>query len=50
MYLKSPKKITAQPTLLYPEKLSFTIKGKIKAFQDKQKLKESMTTKHYRDT
>jgi hypothetical protein len=31
--------------ILYPAKLSFKIDGAIKAFQDKQKLKQCMTTK-----
>ena len=34
-----------QPRILYPARLSFRIEGEIKAFQDKQKLKEFMTTK-----
>ena len=34
-----------QPRLLYPVRLSFRIEGEIKAFLDKQKLKEFMTTK-----
>ena len=34
-----------QPRILYPAKLSFRIEGEIKAFPDKQKLKEFMTTK-----
>ena len=29
-----------QPRLLYPAKISFRIKGQIKIFQDKKKLKE----------
>ena len=29
-----------QPRLLYPAKLSFRIKGEIKSFSDKKKLKE----------
>ena len=32
-----------QPRLLYPAKLSFRIKGQIKSFPDKKKLKESIT-------
>jgi hypothetical protein len=31
--------------ILYPAKLSFKINGKIKVFNDKQKLKQYMTTK-----
>ena len=34
-----------QPRILYPARLSFIIEGEIKAFPDKQKLKEFMTTK-----
>ena len=34
-----------QPTVLYPAKLSFRIKGKIKSFPDKKKLKEFIITK-----
>ena len=34
-----------QPRLLYPEKLSFRIKGQIKSFPDKKKLKEFIITK-----
>jgi hypothetical protein len=33
------------PRILYPAKLSFKIDGAIKRFQDKQKLKQYMTTK-----
>jgi hypothetical protein len=33
------------PTILYPETLSFKIGGAIKVFHDKQKLKQYMTTK-----
>jgi hypothetical protein len=33
------------PRILYPAKLSFKIDGAIKAFHDKQKLKQYMTTK-----
>ena len=36
-----------QPSLLYPAKLSFRIKGQIKSFPDKKKLKEFITTKKY---
>jgi hypothetical protein len=32
------------PRILYPAKLSFKIDGAIKVFQDKQKLKQYMTT------
>ena len=34
-----------QPNLLYPAKLSFRIKGQIKSFPDKKKLKEFIITK-----
>ena len=34
-----------QPRILYPARLSIRIEGKIKSFQDKQKLKEYVTTK-----
>ena len=34
-----------QPTVVYLAKLSFRIKGEIKSFLDKQKLKEFITTK-----
>ena len=34
-----------QPRILYPARLSFRIEGKIKAFPDKQNLKEFMNTK-----
>jgi hypothetical protein len=39
------KENNSQPRLFYPEKLSFLIEGEIKTFHNKQKLKESMTTK-----
>ena len=35
------------PRLLYPAKLSFRMKGKIKCFSDKVKLKEFIVTKPY---
>ena len=34
-----------QPRILYPARLSFTIKGERKNFQDRQELKEYVTTK-----
>ena len=34
-----------QPRLLYPERLSFKIKGEIKSFPDEKKLKKLVTTK-----
>ena len=35
-----------QPRLLYPAKLSFGMKGQIKCFSDKIKLKEFIITSH----
>ena len=43
--LKAMKRKDLQPRLLYPAKLSFRIKGKIKSFPDKKKLKMFITTK-----
>ena len=34
-----------QPRILYPARLSFRIEGDIKSFQDRQKLKDYVTTK-----
>ena len=34
-----------QSRILYPARLSFRIEGEIKSFQDRQKLKEYVTTK-----
>ena len=34
-----------QPRLLYPANVSFTIKGQIKSFPDKKKLKEFIITR-----
>ena len=34
-----------QPRILYPARLSFRIDGEIRTFQDRQKLKEFVTTK-----
>ena len=34
-----------QPRILYPARLSFTIEGERKNFQDRQELKEYVTTK-----
>ena len=34
-----------QPRLLYPARLSFKIKGEIRIFQDKKKLKEFVSTR-----
>ena len=38
------KEKNLQPRIFYPERLSFTI-GEIKSFQDRQKLKEYVTSK-----
>ena len=35
------------PRLLYPAKVSFRMKGKIKCFPDKVKLKEFISPSHY---
>ena len=42
---KVMKNRNLQPRLLYPAKLSFRIKGQIKSFPDKEKLKELIITK-----
>ena len=34
-----------QPRILYPARLSFKIEGEIKSFQDRQELKEYVTSK-----
>ena len=34
-----------EPRILYPARLSFIIEGEIKSFQDRQKLREYVTTK-----
>ena len=34
-----------QPRILYPARLSFRMKGETKSFQDRQELKEYVTTK-----
>ena len=34
-----------QPRIFYPARLSFRIEGEIKSFQDRQKLKEYVTSK-----
>ena len=39
------KEKNLQPRILYPARLSFRIEGEIKSFQDRQKLKEYVTTK-----
>ena len=39
------EKNNLQPRILYPARLSFRIEGEIKSFQDRQKLKEYVTTK-----
>ena len=43
--LKMMKSKDLQPRLLYPAKLSFSIKGQIKNFPDKKKLKDFIITK-----
>ena len=43
--LKEMKGKDLQPRLLYPARISFSFKGKIKSFTDKQKLREFSTTK-----
>ena len=35
---------TMQPRILYPAKLSFKMEGEIKSFQDRQELKEYVTS------
>ena len=40
-----PTEKNMQPRILYPARLSFRIEGEIKSFQDRQKLKEYVTTK-----
>jgi hypothetical protein len=39
------KESNYQPRLLYPAKLSFRIKGEVKTFHTKHKLREFMTTR-----
>ena len=39
------KEKNLQPRILYPARLSFRIEGEIKSFQDRQKLKDYVTTK-----
>ena len=43
--IKVTKSKDLQPKLLYPAKLSFRIKGQIKSFPDKKKLKEFIISK-----
>ena len=43
--LKVMKGKNLQPRLLYPARISFRFNGEIKSFTDKQKLRESSTTK-----
>jgi hypothetical protein len=43
--LQALKQNNCQISLLYPGKLSFEIKGEIKTFHDKHKLKQFMKTK-----
>ena len=42
---KMMKSKDVQPRLLYPANLPFRIKGQVKSFQDKKKLKEFIFTK-----
>ena len=42
---KVMKEKNLQPRLLYPARISFRFDGEIKSFTDKQKLRESSTTK-----
>ena len=44
-YLTSLKKKNFQPRISHPAKLSFTIKGKIKSFVNKQVLRDVITTR-----
>ena len=43
--LKVIKENNLQPRLLYPVRLYFKYEGEIKSFTDKQKLRDSSTTK-----
>ena len=43
--LKEMKEKNLQPRLLYPARISFRYEGEIKSFTNKQKLRESSTTK-----
>ena len=42
---KVMKEKNLQPSLLYPESISFRFDGEIKPFRDKQKLRDFSTTK-----
>ena len=42
---KVRKSSDLEPRLFYPSKISFRIKGQIKSFPDKEKLKEFIITK-----
>ena len=44
-YIRVLNEKNMQPRILYPASLSFRIEGEIKSFQDRQKLKEYVTTK-----
>ena len=44
-YIQVLNEKNIQPRILYPARLSFIIEGEIKSFQDRQKLKEYVTTK-----
>ena len=43
--MKAMKGKDLHPRLLYPEKLSFRMKGQVKCFSDKVKFKEFIITK-----
>jgi hypothetical protein len=45
MYFKALQENNHQHRLFCPAKLSFIIEGKLKSYQDKQKLQELMNTK-----
>ena len=44
-FFKALSEKNMQPRILYPARLSFRIDGEIRTFQDRQKLKEFVTTK-----
>ena len=44
-YIQGPNKKNMQPRILNPARFSFRVEGEIKSFQDRQKLKEYVTTK-----
>jgi hypothetical protein len=43
--IQALKESNCQPLIVYPAKVSFLIKGEIKTFHNKEKLKEFMITK-----